>query len=180
MLQNGMVNMMADPKCPYCGETMIPFSSGSTRKNEVYAYAICKRCTSVGPLVNANVNPTCFSESLNAVKTMALEAACRRPTQHPLTFEECMVYGDTERQVDMIPDPVWLEYKDPDGWTGWVCLEDHVYHPPGDAKGRGLYIMHPGCDVEGKSEYEADYGKTWRCWSRRPTDQEKAEAEWNG
>ena len=152
---------MSNPRCLYCGNDMCECGSKG-----VYSYH-CAVCGATSP-----------------ISTISFEAAnketYRRPFQRPMTFDECMVYGDTEQQTDMIPDPVWLEYRDPDGWTGWVCLEDHVYHPPEDSRGRGLYIMHPGCDVEGKSEYEADYGKTWRCWSRRPTDQEKAEAEWNG
>ena len=27
---------------------------------------------------------------------------------------------------------------------------------------------------------EIDYGKTWRCWARRPTDEERAAAVWEG
>ena len=27
---------------------------------------------------------------------------------------------------------------------------------------------------------EIDYGKTWRCWSRRPTDEERSAAVWEG
>ena len=26
---------------------------------------------------------------------------------------------------------------------------------------------------------DADYGKTWRCWSRRPTDKERKAAKWD-
>lgn len=25
-----------------------------------------------------------------------------------------------------------------------------------------------------------DYGKTWRCWSAKPTEEERKEAEWDG
>lgn len=159
---------MSDPKCPYCGAEML---------DDAYTW-YCPECHSSSPVVIYEEKCQIMSEVEK--KAYAREAAYRRPQLRPLSFDECMVYGDTEQQTDMIPDPVWLEYRDPDGWTGWICLQDHVYHPLEDPRGRGLYIMHPGCDVEGKSEYEADYGKTWRCWSRRPTDQEKAEAEWNG
>lgn len=165
---------MNDPKCPECGRNMIvPVYHDHTNKT----WIACCRCNEC----EARWRTRHFIEKTKEeAENKARFAALLRPVIKPLTFDECMVYGDTEQQIDMIPDPVWLEYRDPDGWTGWICLQDHVYHPPEDPRGRGLYIMHPGCDVEGKSEYEADYGKTWRCWSRRPTDQEKAEAEWNG
>ena len=27
---------------------------------------------------------------------------------------------------------------------------------------------------------ETEYGKTWRCWSRKPTDEERKAAKWDG
>jgi hypothetical protein len=119
-----------------------------------------------------------YSDMVKALEGMYTELGKAPMMQKPLTFDECMVMGDVDAQDEMIPDPVFLEYKDPEGWTGWVCLRDHYYHPEGDPSGRGLYIMHPGCDVQGKSEFEAYYGKTWRCWASRPTDEERAAAPW--
>jgi len=174
---------MSDLWCPYCSNKMHngPLMWGI---KQISNQVVCKNCGARGPEVIVPREPG-SPYYIDDTRREELKQAARVMAEgvhiaYVLSFDECMVYGDTEQQTDMIPDPVWLEYRDPDGWTGWVCLEDHVYHPPEDSRGRGLYIMHPGCDVDGNSEYEANYGKTWRCWSRRPTDQEKAEAEWNG
>lgn len=44
------------------------------------------------------------------------------------------------------------------------------------------WIVHwRGYDQVGKylDDWKPEYGKTWRCWTSRPTDEQREEAKWN-
>jgi hypothetical protein len=40
------------------------------------------------------------------------------------------------------------------------------------------FIFYKTHDVDELKLLEIDYGKTWRCWARRPTDEERTAAVW--
>lgn len=50
------------------------------------------------------------------------------------------------------------------GYDGEIHEDDHI-----------LYITH---GEDSLKLMGTDYGKTWRCWARRPTDEERAAAVW--
>lgn len=64
---------------------------------------------------------------------------------------------------------VWLEQK-----NGRVFVCDLVY----SCLGSLLEVYTIGNDDYGLKK-EDDYGITWRCWSRKPTDEERKAAKWD-
>lgn len=75
------------------------------------------------------------------------------PPIKPMTFEE------VERLAcsDSIDDETPLYLEDVDGDNGWEIS----------------YQLRRLC-----FNAKDDYGKTWRCWERKPTDEERSEAGW--
>ena len=90
-------------------------------------------------------------------KKGAIEAAMRRytPPIKPMPFEE------VERIVrsDNIDDETPLYLEDVYGCNCWEIS----------------YKMTYMCRA-----LKDDYGKTWRCWERTPTEEERSAAEWIG
>lgn len=68
-------------------------------------------------------------------------------------------------------EPVWLEIKRMDGGC-WYGNGDMIM-----ATLKQAYRGHP-LSYRPDNEWDDDYGKLWRCWFRRPTDEERANAPW--
>lgn len=79
--------------------------------------------------------------------------------QKPLTVDEAS--GTNE--------PVWMEYI-----TGMVFVCDLVVSPGWN----GIYDAYIIGTTEPKPLPEMYYGKTWRCWADKPTEEERKAAEW--
>ena len=63
---------------------------------------------------------------------------------------------------------VWLETK----WSrAELCIVDH-----GESDSNWLWVSY-GVDNSGNSAWKY-YGKTWRCWTQRPTDEQREAAKW--
>lgn len=113
--------------------------------------------------------PNCWSESpfityKGGVDTAALcyEAALRRPLQKPLTKEELLaLIGTGDEAV------TWCEAK------GEGCAWANIW--------TGEKVIGGDCSIISKDHIVyATYGKTWRAWASRPTDEERAAAPWEG
>ena len=98
----------------------------------------------------------------------ARAAALRRytPPIKPMTLEELMAAYDARE------DHVWpYEARPP-----FLFLDSHI------VANDNCWI--PWCLVRemvetGYRKYTREsYGKTWRCWERKPTDEERSAAEW--
>lgn len=100
------------------------------------------------------------SSPIKHTKEDAVAAAMRRPLQKPLTLEEAM-----------------------DGKEPGVCVEHKVPHCiyyafVSDSEFEDM------CNIEsiGRSTpciaRIADYGKEWRCWATKPTEEEREAAKW--
>lgn len=100
-------------------------------------------------------SPKRWAISQDAVRAQSKTAALRRytPPIKPMTFEE------VERIVrsDNIDDETPLYLEDVYGHNCWEIS----------------YKMTYMCRA-----LKDEYGKTWRCWSRKPTDEERSAAEW--
>lgn len=81
--------------------------------------------------------------------------------QKPLTVEEAS--GTNE--------PVWMEY-----FTGRVFVCDLVASPGWN----GIYDAYIIGATEPKPLPENYYGKSWRCWAEKPTEEECKNAKWEG
>lgn len=73
--------------------------------------------------------------------------------------------------------PIWKETKSAhkDLYTGWVLAYDIQ-------KGLGITGTRLGMsEPSGRVVWYKldDYGKTWRCWTSRPTDEQMKEAKWD-
>ena len=88
-------------------------------------------------------------------KKAARAAALRRyePPVRPMTLDEVK-----EHVTELEPYPLWLEDNDEPSNTGWIYG----------------HIVRDWLDG-----YSEPYGYGWRCWPRKPTDEERKEAKWD-
>ena len=81
-----------------------------------------------------------------------------KPTLKPMTLEEVIAF-DGE---------IWMEDKS--DFDVWAC---RCFFNRAEKKMTVHYITMNTEVLEFST-----YGKTWRCWSRKPTDEERSAAEW--
>ena len=86
----------------------------------------------------------------------ALRDALDKPMQKPLTLEDVL-------KIDDYGEAWWVEYE-----AGFVTptILNNDYHQYGEQI------------LDGFTFELADYGKTWRCWANKPTDEEREAAAW--
>ena len=87
-----------------------------------------------------------------------------------------MTAGEMEKLNERICEWLWIEEKQRVTWN-LHCLRTFVYsrHPDNGE----FYIMADGYREIVKKE-GAEYGKTWRCWTSRPTEEQRKAVKWNG
>lgn len=147
--------MSETPKCPYCGEEMTVMAVRLARHNWI-GWCNCENCLSVGPSKS-----NCYTEE--EAKEVAASAAFHRaePEMRPLTIEETQKQSETENVV-------WLEMVDDLNAMA--------------AKVAQIDPANPRCFVYTLFNHfvtrKEDYGKTWRCWPRKPTPEQMAAAKW--
>lgn len=94
----------------------------------------------------------------------------------PMTLEEVFAVSRDEGNI------VWLEYRDENavrcGYNGYYEPQ-HImaYTAFGGYKGEVTFYP-PGAETE-KTPDPAVYGIGWRCWHRKPTDDERKVAKWD-
>ena len=141
--------------CPFCGAEMRVWVDDD-RLLYYRGWMSCTndKCTAEGPMV------TGFDSEEEAIEA-ARAAAMRRytPPLKPMTLEE----------VWKEEDPVWVEGK-----NGALYIGD--FYASMSAK-NGWDVQTLG-SAKPRLMLEDYYGKTWRCWERKPTDEERSAAEW--
>ncbi len=138
-----------EPKCPYCGTGMI-----LERRCSMGMFYNCPnlKCLSASPYVRRKAG-----EDTEAI---CYEAALRRPIQKPLTLEELDALIDSGDEV-----VIYIETD-----THVETYANIIY---------GMKIFDRYGETEGVDFLRFDtYGKTWRAWASRPTDEERAAAQW--
>lgn len=81
----------------------------------------------------------------------------------PLTFEEAILCDSCLETID--------------GEYYGMALNEFAWRGPDECDGYILFCTH----ADGEAKYmRADYGRTWRCWARRPTEEERKAAKWDG
>lgn len=94
----------------------------------------------------------------------------------PMTLEKVFAVSRDEGNI------VWLEYRDEKavrcGYNGYYEPQ-HImaYTAFGGYKGEVTFYP-PGAETE-KTPDPAVYGIGWRCWPRKPTDEEREAAKWD-
>lgn len=144
--------------CPYCGSEMK--SEDWVKVDGGYlSYAVCSNdaCQSIGPTVTGY-------ETIAEARAAALSAAQARylPPNRPLTLDEVNEHckGGTSAT------PLWVEFDE--GINRWVRIDS----------------QKPGCELDYVTVFvsimSSLYGKEWRCWIRKPTQEEMDAAGWGG
>ena len=145
--------MTETPKCPYCG--------AETRLNEnnegVYWYE-CWECNATGPT--------------EKTREAALSAALHRaePEMRPLTLAEVLELGKDDDSI------VYIESRR-FGGCGWYQPCTIIFDSSTVGRRNEIHFYEPGNDLPDFWP-EAEYGKSWRCWPRKPTPEQMAAAEW--
>lgn len=107
----------------------------------------------------------CWSEGADKETREEAAVAWNRraePENRVLTLEEVKTH--CEGGVEAAP--LWVEFDE--GLSRWVQIAPH----------------EPGCELEYVSVFVSimwpQYGKGWRCWLRKPTEEETAGTPWEG
>lgn len=149
--------MTETPKCPYCGAEMKFNAIRLTQHRWVGGYH-CENCRSVGPRKS-----NCYTEK--EAEESALSAALHRaePENHPLTLEE--IIAELENKELHV---VWVECK-----VLMAAVPMFPSHRHGDTAFFFAPLTRRAC-----TETLSNYGKTWRCWPRKPTPKQMAAEKW--
>lgn len=136
--------------CPWCGAEMYPSATAECLKTEWRACYICPDDPYVSsPEVGGFKT---VEEALGAAKAAALRRYT--PLLKPMTLEEV---DEHVRSNDA--NPLWIEDKTGYPSDEWILAAT-------------VWQM---CKIMRNRD---EYGKTWRCWERKPTDEERSAAEW--
>lgn len=145
--------------CPWCGAEMKrdwrQTDYGEPSREVWFA---CENCKSNSPIA--------WGENYDEALKTATEYAMRRyPPIKPMTLEEAYE-----------ADHCYLEY-DTKGMSTIVVLLGMMST---NARNKSrVEILEFGEEADFCTKLEcADYGRTWRCWKREPTDEERSAAEW--
>ena len=151
---------MADKAlCPWCGAEMrmevyndCVFTGGRILGAAWRAFYRCHLCRAQGPEETRSAG--------NKAEEAARAAALRRytPILKPMTLEEVIAF-DGE---------IWMEDKS--DFDVWAC---RCFFNRAEKKMTVHYIAMNTEVLEFST-----YGKTWRCWERKPTEAERSAAEW--
>lgn len=149
--------MSETPKCPYCGAEMKVDTVRLTQHNWVGWYH-CENCRSVGPSKS-----NCYTEK--DAEESALSAALHRaePETRPLTLDE-----------------IYAKLYDEDWNVAWIEVPDSQKAEPMcpyyKEENKIVFCAPPFVRVW--KETISRYGKSWRCWPRKPTTEQMAAEKW--
>lgn len=94
------------------------------------------------------------SDALTYIQQLEANLAEYEKPLVPMSLEEVKMHVKEPEA-----EPVWLEDVEEPSNTGWTY--SHI-----------IYDWMHGFD-------ERTYGKEWRCWSRKPTEEERKAAKWD-
>ena len=113
-------------------------------------FCLCAACESTSPA--------------RASKEAALSAALHRaePEMRPLTLEEVKAHCAKGPDVE----PLWIEFSRKTTLSRWILVAPNIE------------CNEPATVTRYLDIWENDYGKTWRCWPRKPTPEQMAAEKW--
>lgn len=155
--------MSETPKCPYCGDRMALHVLPHTTEQEFFsAWYQCVTCESTSPRVEfiGNTSQTKIEERLQAVSSRRAE-----PKNRVLTLEELKAYCTEGADAA----PLWYEDKDNGDVSRWMVID-----LPELAFGSTATVKR----LMNSQFFEPAYGKNWRCWLRKPTNEEMEGTPW--
>ena len=135
-------------------EVMCPYCGAEMNLEYGYAQGMSYAC------------PNCWSESPfvkyrggEDTRALCYEAAMRRPLRKPLTLKKLRTLIDAGDETVTYCEAKGADRTYANIWTG------------------DLVIDVVGYEHKNHVCFE-NYGKTWRAWAARPTDEERAAAPW--
>lgn len=146
--------MTETPKCPYCGaelEVTHAFVSDATAAHKLVYTCFCRECGVYTPK--------------RSTPEEAISAALHRaePENHPLTLEEIIAELEN-KELDVV-------------WVECTVLMGAVPMFPSHRHGDTAFFFAP-MTRQACTETLSNYGKTWRCWPRKPTPEQMAAEKW--
>ena len=153
-------------RCPYYDKS--PVNSTCRIELEKDAIALLKMQelptnASISSAIECLLHPQDADDSdmSKAIDTAVRALGLLRGDQEPrvMTFEE----------VQRWSDPMWIEV----GLAGgtWAMMPK-TFDVMIEFVTNGVYTLHPGFAI-------SEYGKTWRCWTAKPTKQQSKAVKWN-
>lgn len=130
--------------CPWCGSEMHYSANVNISTHRYEGSMRCEKCGATSPMVVSREEP-----DLTSFKGLIACEALRRyePPCRPLTLEEVK-----ERVAELEAAPLWVDDNDEPSNTGWTYG----------------HIVRDWLDG-----YSEPYGYGWRCWPRKPTEEER-------
>ncbi len=145
--------MTETPKCPYCGaelEVTHAFVSDATAAHKLVYTCFCHECGVYTPK--------------RSTPEEALSAALHRaePEMRPLTLEELKAHCAKGPDAE----PLYIEFSRRTTLSRWILVSPNIE------------CNEPATVTRYLDIWEQDYGKTWRCWPRKPTPEQMAAEKW--
>lgn len=150
------------PRCPWCGYMMRPkkFTPNGAGYEAYY------RCTNCGV-----DSPHVYAESTEEAESKAYKAATNHfynPGNRKLTLEEVLEIACDDYNTEQ-ETMIYLECRE--GYEGYAIVTDL------ETDGSKILLEFSGIGG-GVKQNEKDYGSLWRCWRRKPTDEERKNTPW--
>ena len=146
--------MTETPKCPYCGAEMLDGG---------YTWT-CPKCYSNSPVViwyEEKVEGMTKEEKMAYAREAALHSA--EPETRPLTLDE-----------------IYAKIDDEDWNVAWIEVPDSQKAEPMcpfyKEENKIVFCAPPFFRVW--EETISRYGKSWRCWTQKPTPEQMAAEKW--
>lgn len=141
--------------CPWCGAEMVRDGEALARSNEVAVWMRCISCGASSPLIKGHQ-----TTNLENLYNMAHAAALRRytPPLKPMTLEELITTNGEVYMDGKYNTKIWA----------CRCFDNF------SSKTVTVYYITMDAEV---LNFES-YGRVWRCWERKPTDEERSAAKW--
>lgn len=143
--------------CPYCGSEMI--GQNVTQVRDIYwAQAKCEHCKSTGPLICGERGLIANAEEMARKSALAAAQARYLPPNRPMTLEEVKAMdADDDGYI-----PCFLEIE-----PNWYVQDPDDFEPR--LRADAISVSLSGWDP---------YGKNYRAWLRKPTQEEMDAAGW--
>lgn len=163
--------------CPWCGAEMretiyndsVWIETKRTVHEAYHAFCKCRSCGAQGPVEYRKVG--------NAAAEAARAAALRRytPMLQPMTWDEFVRMTHPRLDGTEYP-PVFVETaKAYSGRCGsWIIAKPNAIRVDTRYKPNRAFVDAHCVNLDAMA-----YGKTWRCWERKPTDEERGAAGWS-
>ena len=155
--------MSETSKCPYCGDRMkIRVSLTTPDWGLLSAQYKCMTCESTSPRIEFS-GGTSNDEIIERLQAAAMRRA--EPKNRVLTLEELKAYCTEGADAA----PLWYEDKERSNVSRWMVID-----LPELAFGSTATVKR----LVNSQFFEPAYGENWRCWLRKPTEEEMEGTQW--